>query len=145
MKYEKIIDEFLNKIQTYPKCSFDKVFGSINKGELGVLRYLEKVKEEISSGELSNILNVSTARVASILNSLENKKLISRKCDLIDKRKILINITDEGVLLTQKMRNEVSKRIEYLISKIGLDNFEEYLDLTIKVSEVINNYEEETC
>ena len=39
----------------------------------------------------------------------------------------------------------IAKRIEYLIEKIGLDNFEKYLDLTIMINEVLNNYEEEIC
>ena len=145
MKYEEVIEDFFTRFEPHTKCSFDKVFGNFNKGELGVLGYLNNIKGQISSGELSSVLDVSTARIASILNSLENKKLIIRKCDSFDKRKILINITEKGVKLTQDMKNEVQKRIEYLIGKIGLDSFEQYLDLTIMINDVFNNYEEEIC
>ena len=145
MEYENVIEDFFSKFELQTKCSFEKIFGNFNKGELGVLSYLEKIKGQITSGELSNILDVSTARVASILNSLESKKLIIRKCDSFDKRKILISITENGIKLTQCMKNEFRKRIEYLIEKIGLDNLEKYLDLTIMINEVLNNYEEEIC
>ena len=44
------------------------------RGEVGVLNYLACDKNEATAGKLSEKLNVTTARVASILNSLENKK-----------------------------------------------------------------------
>ena len=44
------------------------------RGEVGVLNYLAFDKNEATAGKLSEKLNVTTARVASILNSLENKK-----------------------------------------------------------------------
>lgn len=144
MQYEKVIDDFFKKIQGHSKNSLEQMFCGFNKGELGVLRYLYSNKK-VTSGDLSDFFDVSTARIASILNSLENKKLIIRKCDSFDKRKILINITEKGVKLTQDMKNEVQKRIEYLIGKIGLDSFEQYLDLTIMINDVFNNYEEEIC
>ena len=145
MKYDKMLNDFFDKIQSHSRCSFEKLFSNFNKGELGVLRHLNSIKKEISSGEISNNLNVSTARVASILKSLESKHLILRKNDSDDKRKILIDITDEGVKLMNNINNEVSKRIEYLVNKIGLVDFEKYLDLTLKISDILNCYEEEIC
>ena len=70
MQCDKVIEDFFVSFKPHTKCSFEKIFGNFNKGELGVLSYLEKIKGQITSGELSNILDVSTARVASILNSL---------------------------------------------------------------------------
>ena len=39
---------------------------------------------------------MSTARIASILKSLEEKECIVREVDKKDKRKILVKITDKG-------------------------------------------------
>ena len=127
------------------KCSFDKFFGGFNKGELGALGFLSKNKE-VNSKDLSEFLEVSTARVASILNSLESKNLIVRENDTDDKRKTLVNITDDGEKLTQEMKDEISKRIKYVVKEIGVDKFEEYLDLTMQIGEILKKYEEdETC
>ena len=144
MNYEKMISEFFEKFMTSSKCSFDKFFGCFNKGELGALGFLSKNKE-VNSKDLSEFLEVSTARVASILNSLENKKLIVRENDSDDKRKTLVNITDDGEKLTHEMKEEISKRIKYVVEEIGTDKFEEYLDLTIQIGEILKKYEEDIC
>ena len=142
MNYEKMISEFFEKFMSSSKCSFDKFFGSFNKGELGALGFLSKNKE-VNSKDLSDFLEVSTARVASILNSLENKKLIVRENDVDDKRKTLVNITDDGEKLTHEMKCEISKRIKYVVKEIGIDKFEEYLDLTMQISDILKKYEED--
>ena len=142
MKYEKMISEFFEKFMTSSKCSFDKFFGGFNKGELGALGFLSKNKE-VNSKDLSEFLEVSTARVASILNSLESKNLIVRENDTDDKRKTLVNITDDGEKLTQEMKDEISKRIKYVVKEIGVDKFEEYLDLTMQIGEILKKYEED--
>ncbi len=142
MNYEKKISEFFEKFMSSSKCSFDRFFDGFNKGELGALGFLSKNKE-VNSKDLSEFLEVSTARVASILNSLENKKLIVRENDVDDKRKTLVNITDDGEKLTHEMKDEISKRIKYVVKEIGTEKFEEYLDLTVQISEILKKYEED--
>lgn len=142
MKYEKMISEFFEKFMSSSKCSFDKFFGGFNKGELGALGFLSNNKE-VNSKDLSEFLEVSTARVASILNSLEHKKLIVRENDADDKRKTLVNITDDGEKLTQEMKVEISKRIKHVVEEIGVEKFEEYLDLTMQISDILKKYEED--
>ena len=144
MKSEKVISEFFEKLMSSSKCSLEKIVNDFTKGEIGVLRYLSNNKE-VNSKDLSEFLEVSTARVASILNSLENKKLIIRESDLDDKRKTLVNITDDGVKLTQEMKDEISKRIEYIIKEIGVEEFKKYLDMTVKVGGILEKYEEDIC
>ena len=68
MKTEKVISEFFENLMTSSKCSLDKIVNDFTKGEIGVLRYLSNNKE-VNSKDLSEFLEVSTARVASILNS----------------------------------------------------------------------------
>lgn len=144
MNHDKKISEFFEKFMSSSKCSFDRFFDGFNKGELGALGFLSKNKE-VNSKDLSEFLEVSTARVASILNSLENKKLIVRENDVDDKRKTLVNITDDGEKLTHEMKDEISKRIKYVVKEIGTEKFEEYLDLTVQISEILKKYEEEIC
>lgn len=141
----KLFDEFVDKFQACSKCNFENIFSGFNKGELGVLQLLSSKNKSFTSGELSEMLKVSTARVASILNSLEHKSLIVRKMDNIDKRKTLIEITEKGVILTQDIKDKIMKRIDYLIENLGRERFDEYLNLTMSISKILGNYEEETC
>ncbi len=52
-----------------------------NCGEIGVLSMLAFDQNPVTAGELSEKLNVTTARIARILNSLESKQYIRRKND----------------------------------------------------------------
>lgn len=139
------VDKFFELLHKTPCRCLENIFSGFNKGELGILRILSSKNVEHSSGELSQLLGVSTARVASILNSLENKELIIRKEDVTDKRKTLISITEKGVLLAQDIKETILKRINYVIEMIGVDKFREYLETTITISNVLRSYEEETC
>ena len=55
----------------------------------------------------------------------------------------MVNITDDGVKLTQEMKDEISKKINYVVKEIGVDKFEEYLDLTMQIGEILKKYEED--
>ncbi len=139
------MESLFNKLFSNPKCNFDKIFGGFNKAEIGVIKYLVDNTYGVAAGELSNWLEVSTARIASILNSLESKGLIIRKSDSIDKRKILIEITEKGILLAQDIKKKIIDRITYLIEQMGIDKFLEYIDLSIYISNILNTYEESLC
>ena len=67
-----------------------------SQGETGTLLYLMFIKDGISSSELAEVLRVSLPRIASVVNSLESKKLIEKTIDSEDKRKTVIRITKRG-------------------------------------------------
>lgn len=74
--------------------------GESLKGAFPVLIELDskaKEKIEVTSGELSNKFNVSTARIAVILNGLEEKGYVSRYKHEDDGRKTYVKITDLGI------------------------------------------------
>ncbi len=46
--------------------------------------------------DIARYTTTSTARIATILNNLEDKKMITREISREDRRKILVGITDKG-------------------------------------------------
>ncbi len=95
-----------------------KVLDSI-RGEYGVLRYLSYVEDRVSAGMLTEQLHVVPGRMTDILNSLENKKLIERRSDDEDHRRIRVCITETGKKQAVKMREEISKEYEGLFQVLG--------------------------
>ncbi len=95
-----------------------KVLDSI-RGEYGVLRYLSYVEDRVSAGTLTEQLHVVPGRMTDILNSLENKKLIERRSDDEDRRRIHVCITEQGKKQAVKMRKEISKEYEGLFQVLG--------------------------
>ncbi len=95
-----------------------KVLDSI-RGEYGVLRYLSYVEDRVSAGMLTEQLHVVPGRMTDILNSLENKKLIERRSDDEDRRRIRVCITEIGKKQAVKLREEISKEYEGLFQVLG--------------------------
>ncbi len=95
-----------------------KVLDSI-RGEYGVLRYLSYVEDRVSAGMLTEQLHVVPGRMTDILNSLENKKLIERRSDDEDRRRIRVCITEIGKKQAVKLGEEISKEYEGLFQVLG--------------------------
>ena len=66
-----------------------KKMQKVSQGEMAMLGFLTYEKSETNPKELSESFNLSTARVANTLNSLERKEYIPRVHDSFD-RKMLV-------------------------------------------------------
>lgn len=138
MNYEEIAEILFQQLKTNTSTSLTEVLNEFNRGEIGVLSYLAFDKDEASAGELSEKLDVTTARIASILNSLENKEYIIRKEDGLDKRKTLVVITEKGKTLAINTKNEIINKIINVIKEIGYDEIKEYVRIAIKIRKILN-------
>jgi MarR family transcriptional regulator, organic hydroperoxide resistance regulator len=118
---------------------FNNFLDEFNKGEFGLLNYIYFETKEVSAGMLSEKLKVSTARIASILNSLEAKKLIKRKIGTDDKRKVVVEITAEGKKIIKKYQEEIVNKVSYIISRIGQEKAKQYFDIMLEINSIIND------
>ena len=135
---EEYAENLFNRLKPTNFKSLTDTLNYFNRGEVGVLSYLAFDKNETSSGELSEKLNVSTARIASILNSLENKKYIRRKEDSLDKRKTLVVITESGKELAVETKKELMDILIKVIKEIGYEDIEEYTRIVQKIRKVLD-------
>lgn len=108
-----------------------------SQGETGTLLYLTFVKGGITPSELSEILGVSLPRIASVLNSLETKKLIIRTTDSKDKRKTIVNITETGEKMLLSKKEEAINNIAKIIEKLDEKDINEYIRLAKKISNIM--------
>ncbi|MDO4282881.1 MAG: transcriptional regulator [Clostridia bacterium] len=108
-----------------------------SRGEKGVLLYLSK-SNGLTAGELSEKLGVTTARIASLLNTLENKGLIIRNKDIQDKRKVQVYITDSGKDLLEEQRENLIRIIEKIIDEMGEKDINQYIELGRKIRDILN-------
>lgn len=133
MNTEEIAEVIFQQLKPTSSSSLVESLNEFNRGEVGVLGYLAFDKDEATAGELSEMLNVSTARIASILNSLENKKYIKRKIDCLDKRKTLVVITDMGMALAVNTKKEIINKIVKVINDVGYDEIKDYINIALKI------------
>ena len=105
---------------SYNKCFISKT-----------IAVLLKNNDEVISVDLSNALNVSTARMAKLLTKMEKKNLIVKHKSLIDQRKTIVELTKHGKEQFLEYKNLIVEYLESIVNFIGVDKFEEYLLITL--------------
>ena len=137
MDAKKAAEEFFWMILKCRK-NLTEIPQNCSQGENGVLVYLSFF-DKVSPSELSEKTNLSLPRIASILNSLENKMLVIKKLDSEDKRKSIVEITDAGRELVDLKRKEAIGDITKVFESLNEDERNEYIRLTKKVLGTIGN------
>lgn len=110
----------LNPLRTINNC--DLGYFCINN----IIDYLS-CHDNVTSGELATFLKVSTARIANVINTMENNHLVIRCKDTKDKRKVIVKLSEEGKQTYLERYNEAYSMFEKLVDKVGISNMEEFL------------------
>lgn len=138
MNVEEMAEIIFKQLKPTSSNSLTEVLNEFSRGEVGILSFLAFDKDEVLAGELSEKLGVSTARIASILNSLENKEYIIRREDDFDKRKTVVAITEKGSKSVASTKKEIINKIIKVIKEIGYDEIKKYIEITLKIRNVLD-------
>lgn len=92
------------------RLAHDAVFEELGLREIGqpvllfVLSDLRREGKKCTQKELADFLNLSPSTVTISINSLEKRGLITRLTDPMDKRRKYVEISDEGLAVSEKCR-----------------------------------------
>ena len=132
----ELTEELVRLLDEYPREARDYRFSSTLRGEMAVMRLLHSgAKQKMTAGELSSRLGMTTSRVAAVLGSLEKKGLLERENDEVDRRRVLVSLTQAGDALCEKRRQHFMKKILMLLSMLG-DDAPEFVRLLGRVFEI---------
>ena len=118
----------LLKLKEMKSCALISRIDRSSEGENKVLGLLYETKENLSAGEISSLLHLTTARVAVILSSLEEKAMIRKLPDANDRRRTMVEITEKGRQHVEKMYHELSDCMDYLVEHIGSEKMNAFVD-----------------
>jgi len=139
---EAALEEFRDIITKRKGGGLDSITRD-QKGESFVLHVLSK-KEEMLPSELSLALGSSAARISAVLGALEKKGLVTRKIDSLNRRNILVSITEDGRMRVQEETLKWRKILETVFLKMGEQDTFEYLRLMNKFHDVLHEQLHET-
>ncbi|MDD2980943.1 MAG: MarR family transcriptional regulator [Hespellia sp.] len=139
MDRKEYIEEFAALQHSLAKLKNASVLTESVKGENFVLSYLAKAQEDVNPKEISNILNVSSARIAVILKNMEKRELILRYQDPDSHRQTLVKILPAGMEKNLLVKETFAKSVSGLIDALGEEDFKQYMDLKRRV---LSYYEE---
>lgn len=128
MDYNKLAKDFLAVIKGQKKQHIVSRFSLYSHGEYQVLFYLYKnAGKAIVPSDIAQFTNTSTARIATILNNLENKKMVTREISRLDRRKILVAITDKGRKNAEGAQSLVLERIGRTLEAMGEEQAKQFI------------------
>lgn len=119
-----------------PKKLF-KNFDKTNAGIGCVMNCLFETEKSVSAGEISQFMNVSTARVAVLLRKMTEKGLIDRTGDPDDARKSMISLSEKGREIMEKHRESFLVFFSSVIERMGKERFEEFISMSEELRDAL--------
>jgi MarR family transcriptional regulator, organic hydroperoxide resistance regulator len=137
MDYQSLAGDMLHKMYIINKARPQRKFNDCMRGEGFVLQYVIFREEPVQPSEISSFMNISTARMAAALNSLERKGLVTRRIDLSDRRKILVELTQEGKRLADMQRVGMLAHFTRLLELLGEQDATDLVRIAGRVADII--------
>jgi len=119
MDFTELAEQFLQNGYANMRHGPQRRIDESMRGEGFVLFYLASHGASVQPSDISAAMDVSTARIAAALNSLENKGLITRSIDKDDRRRILVDLTPQGKQLAEQRHQEILKHTTRMFELLG--------------------------
>lgn len=134
--YAALAEEFIQAMDQHRHTKPEPVSGAI-RGEIAVLRLLACSKRSLSAGYISRELDMTTSRIAAVLNSLEKKGMIERVSDAGDRRRVLVCITADGQDYCASRRSEAVAHMTVLLSRLSEEDARSFVRILKQVFELL--------
>ena len=133
MDYTALANELLSIRGKLLQVPANQKLSKMVQGELFVLNYLATHEKIVHPKELSEEMAVSTARIASLLNHMEERNLILRYADKADSRQVIVVLTEEGRNAIHRTRAEVIAYVCKMLESLGPEDAESYIRIQKKI------------
>ena len=131
-----LTEEMTGLLDEHPREARENRFSASLCGEMAVMRLLHNgTKKKMTAGELSSRLSMTTSRVAAVLGSLEKKGLLERENDAVDRRRVLVFLTQA---VCEKRKAHFKSKIALLLSMLG-DDAPEFVRLLGRMFEITSS------
>lgn len=141
MSIKKKTLEIIKKIEKYNMFNLFGQMDKINQGFNFLLVYLYEKQKDLSAGELAKALKVSTARIAVLIRKLLSRKFITKYSNPGDARITMVSLTEAGSKYALKEKEDTIMKMAKIIEKVGIDEFEEFLNTALKMKDAIKSVE----
>ena len=137
MDYNALAVEMLDKMHAqYKSTAFKQIHEALHGGAF-ILQYIALNGGSVLPGDICLKMNISSARVAVVLNSLEKKGLITRKIDENDRRKVIVSITADGRESAEKQYNHIIEGASKMLGLLGENDAKEYVRIMGKMMDIM--------
>lgn len=101
---------------------------SLNATDMKCLTFINSAKFPATAGDIAQFTRLTTGAVTGILNRLEKAKLISRKQDDQDKRKVILVPNETAFKKIRPLYQSLRQSIEKLVSSYSEEDLQVIAD-----------------
>lgn len=127
----------IKRLHEKPSDEVLKKFNNDNAGIGCMLKYLSDIDRPVSAGEISEFMNVSTARVSVLLKKMQEKNFIIRAICSEDARKLMISLSDGGRAECNRRQEKLIRTFSRIIDEVGMESMEEFISVAQKIKVVV--------
>ena len=135
LDYEELAKQFLNNSYQYRSRGHQKRFDGNMQGEAYAMSYIFRQSGTVLPSDISSEMNISSARVAVILNNLESKGFLTRQIDKSDRRRILVELTQEGQEFAKEHYKNAINFAERILKLLGEHDAKELVRIISRLAE----------
>ncbi|MGN1050892.1 MAG: MarR family winged helix-turn-helix transcriptional regulator [Acutalibacteraceae bacterium] len=137
MDYDALAEELLRLRIGAQQTPTNRAINKLAGGEMFVMNFLFLNNRTAYPKDLSKNMEVSTARIATILNSLEKRGLITRTIDKSDNRQVIVCLTEAGFKTIKKKRLDMRKKLADTLERLGPHDASEFIRIQKKLFECL--------
>ncbi|MCL1901232.1 MAG: MarR family winged helix-turn-helix transcriptional regulator [Firmicutes bacterium] len=137
MDYKELAKELLNCMPPPGRARFKRESGEL-KSEIIMLMHIKRCGEVLPK-EISGVMGVSTARVATALSELEENGYVTREIDCNDRRRIIVKLTSKGEGILQDHTDKVLDKIAAFLIELGEHDAKEYVRIMGRIAQINRN------
>ncbi|GAK31641.1 predicted transcriptional regulator [Weissella oryzae SG25] len=147
MEYQELAERFFACVKNKQTKGVMMRLSEYAHGEQMILTYLYKhANEAVVPSDLAAHARLSSARIATVLNGLEERNMIKREISKTDRRKILVTLTPLGQVEVKKAIEVALSRAAHIFEQMGPEKaaaFVEGLELFLKLGIEVEEGKEE--
>ncbi|MBP5493212.1 MAG: MarR family transcriptional regulator [Clostridiales bacterium] len=140
---EQEVIRLLNEFNSIKPLEFVQRIDVSSMGIGNVLGFLCASGREVSAGEISDYMDVSTARVAVLMKKMLDKGLITKRVDPNDKRKVMVSITPKGKEAFEEKKKEIILYSSAIVDHFGTEKLEDFIQSCRQIKEIVDRIERE--
>ena len=134
--YEAAAEVLMELMAQFMRTDLNRNLHATLHGEYLALLLLNSVDTWLLPSDLSAGLNVSSARITKLLDTLERKQIILRQPDPDDRRKTRVCLTPAGRSQADLILNEIRSNAVFTLSHLSPQDVENFLHILRQIVEL---------
>jgi DNA-binding MarR family transcriptional regulator len=135
--YNELAEELMQSMMLLRKTGQHKHVQEGIHGEAFILHLIKNCRKMVP-GEVCCEMGISSARVAAVLNNLEDKGFITRRIDTDDRRRVIVELTSEGEVKAEEHLKDHIRKIVDVLMVLGEHDAKEHVRIIRKLAEALS-------